>query len=47
MDCPVEVITKEETQYHIGKGCILCGDCYAICPVGAVKIVKDEDVMED
>lgn len=40
VDCPVQCITKGETQFNIGKGCIGCGDCYSICPVGAVKMVK-------
>ena len=38
VDCPVQCITKGETQFNIGKGCIGCGDCYSICPVGAVKM---------
>ena len=43
VDCPVQCITKGETQFNIGKGCIGCGDCYSICPVGAVKMYKRED----
>lgn len=43
VDCPVQCITKGETQFNIGKGCIGCGDCYSICPVGAVKMSKRED----
>lgn len=43
VDCPVQCITKGETQFNIGKGCIGCGDCYSICPVGAVKMSKCED----
>lgn len=42
VDCPVQCITKGETQFNIGKGCIGCGDCYSICPVGAVKMSKCE-----
>ena len=43
VDCPVQCITKGETQFNIGKGCIGCGDCYSICPVGAVKMSKREN----
>ena len=46
VDCPVQCITKGETQFNIGKGCIGCGDCYSICPVGAVKMSKREDHKE-
>ena len=46
VDCPVQCITKGETQFNIGKGCIGCGDCYSICPVGAVKMSKREPDKE-
>ena len=36
-DCPVQCITEGTTKFIIGKG---CGDCYSICPVGAVQIHK-------
>ena len=33
-------------KFNIGKGCIGCGDCYSICPVGAVKMSKREPDKE-
>ena len=42
--CPVQCITEGKTRFIIGKGCIGCGDCYSICPVGAVKMHKRKDV---
>ena len=39
-DCPVQCITEGTTKFIIGSGCISCGDCYSICPVGAVQIHK-------
>ena len=35
-------ITEGKTRFIIEKGCISCGDCYSICPVGAVKMYKRE-----
>ncbi len=36
MDCPEQIIEERDVSFHIGDGCIGCGDCYEICPVGAV-----------
>jgi len=35
------------TRFNIGTGCIGCGDCYSICPVGAVKMHKRETLKSD
>lgn len=40
MDCPVQIIVEEPQQFFIGSGCIGCGDCYEICPVGAIERIK-------
>ncbi len=36
MDCPEQIIEERDISFYIGDGCIGCGDCYEICPVGAV-----------
>ena len=44
MDCPTQAITRKGDCYVIHQDmCIHCGDCYAICPVGAVQMVKEKD----
>lgn len=44
MDCPAQAITRKGDRYVIHQDmCIHCGDCYAICPVGAVQMVKEKD----
>ena len=48
MDCPVQAITRDGDSYVIHQDmCIHCGDCYAICPVGAVQMVKEKDLDTD
>ncbi|MBN2656613.1 MAG: nitroreductase family protein [Spirochaetales bacterium] len=44
-DCTARAIIKEKIEL-IEKKCIFCGHCYAICPVGAVKIT-DQIPIED
>lgn len=43
-DCPEGAISEEKTQFKIEKKCIKCGDCYTICPVGAIDLIDDEKV---
>ena len=42
--CPVDAIRFSNNQAHIiGRECILCGQCFVVCPQNAKKIRDDAD----
>ncbi len=43
-DCVHFCIKNENGRYKIADNCIECGDCYTICPVGAIRIVHDDEM---
>ena len=44
LECSVKCIVEQPLSFQIQHGCIGCGDCYEICPVGAIyKVKKDEN----
>lgn len=43
-NCPVKAIRFSGNQAHIiGNECILCGNCYVVCPQNAKEIVKETE----
>ncbi len=41
--CSFKAISKQDDKYVIDHArCDVCGDCYVVCPVGAVEIVIEE-----
>lgn len=46
--CPVKALKMTDGQAHIiHDECILCGECYVICPQNAKKIRNDVDKAQD
>ena len=46
--CPVKSIRFTDGQAHIIRDeCILCGECYIVCPQDAKQIRKDKDVANE
>ncbi len=46
--CPVKALKLTDGQAHIiHDECILCGECYVICPQNAKKIRNDVDKAQD
>ncbi len=45
--CPVKSIRFSANQAHIiGDECILCGQCFVVCPQNAKEIVKDTEKVK-
>ncbi len=46
--CPVKSIRFTDGQAHIIRDeCILCGECYIVCPQDAKQIRKDSDIVKE
>ena len=46
--CPVKAISMVDNHASIDlERCIYCGDCIAVCPVGAQRYRNDEDRVKD
>ena len=48
-NCPVKAIRFSGNQVHIiSNECVLCGQCYVVCPQNAREIVEEiEDACEN
>lgn len=45
--CPVKSIKISGNQAHIvGNECILCGQCFVVCPQGAKEIVNETEKVK-
>lgn len=46
--CPVKSLRFTDGQAHIIRDeCILCGECYVVCPQNAKQIRNDIDIVEN
>ncbi|WP_242966685.1 4Fe-4S dicluster domain-containing protein [Desulfosporosinus sp. FKA] len=41
--CPIKAISIDNGKAVIGKGCIECGLCLPICPIGLIKLGEQEN----